>query len=424
MKSDNKFLSNNMDKIASIVIIIALIVSLSGVFLMNKNNTTEDIYTEENLYTHLLPDLIKNDNILKSVARDGKYPTIVKAAIEEKDVFVVQAPLYYYLISPLFLLSNKIGINHIVLIQIFNSILMLLTNVFFYLILKRVSRYFKLGNEFVLLSLLLFVFLPVHLYVTLVLGADISYYFFFVLSFYAFIKLSDKKTTSNALFLGVVLGFALLSRLFTVILIGTLILYAIRLHVKKRFHFRNKLLISLLVSIFGLTSIIRVLILSLRSKANNFIVDEVYAGAFIERSFSELPQLFGGFWGGVFGGSEQIRVLIIIVSILLTIITIFGMFKFFKINEKVGLSYLFLVSIITLVFGLHFSCNFLNLATSFTCVGELAHGRYFLVLDSLIALLVPAFILNIKDDALKLVGRGFIVIAAILFIVDFLYAFI
>ena len=383
------------------ILVLSLLISLYGIYLFSINDK----------YIELLPDFYRNINTVNFVSEKGYIPREIEfiPGSSEKGIMDHQ-PLYYYFTSLLLKLTKDL--NKVIVLQLFSTLMIFLTNIVFYLLLKKLFREEKIQ----IYSLALFSFFPLHLYISMFIGPDPLFYLLFISFLYFFVVTKEKKEMKNALILGVFLGLVLLTRVYGVILATTLFLYILYLHFKKNRE-RNLFLISLIFGLFiGAYGILR----------NYFIFGSLLASipAPIPSDINTFIRLFNSFWSGVYGGLENIKILIGICVIILLILFFVNFIKNFKILNRNDLFLLLgVICFLTLMQVFNLQCNFLEFIQNFRCEGDAGQNRYLIPFEAF-------FVIGMGFGLSKLGNRKifkylipvYVFVSCSLFAVDFIYA--
>jgi len=394
--------SRKFNLIVFLIILISLLTSLIAVYSIDEKENDS-----------LLPDFYRNYNTVKFVSEKGFMPKEIELNSDMKGV-MDHKPLYYYLSAGLLKVTK--GLNEVKVLQYFSTFLIFLTNIIFYLFLKKIIK----KKKFIIYSLALFCFLPTHLFISLFVGPDPLFYFLFILSLYFFITLKQKKDIKSSLIFGFLLGLALLARVQGLILIASLFLYNLYLYLKKNKE-RNLFLVSLILSIIvGAYGVLR----------NYFLFGKLLVSASVlstrEKGINTFIRLFNSFWGGIYGGLNSIKILIIICVIILLLIFIFSLTKYFSsLNKKDHLLFLSIICFLTLILIINLTCNFTTLITNFKCIGNAAQNRYLIPFEPFISILIGFGLYKLENKKyLKYLIPIFIILCCSLFAIDFIFALI
>ena len=404
-------------KVAVIVIILfSIFVSIMSLSLFKYGCDNDCVLMKEEM---VMPDFSWNYNTVKAVAATGIFPKEVEYVQMGKSWLwpMWHSPLYYYLSANIYHLALLTGSDPILLLHLFSILIISATNIAFYSFLKVLASKLGLGREFILYGLMLFVFLPTHLFVSLIVVGDPLFYFFMVLSLYMFLVFLGRFSLISALSLGSVLGLALLSSLGAVMLfIASSMILAIFL-LKREWKHVILLMISLLTgSLIGIYPIIRNL---LTFGTLYRLGDDLYP-----TKLRLLWRPFTAFWGGIFGGYDSIYYLVVLAVVLLTLLTLSGLLLSFR-NK--WLYFLLAIVIVNIVLGVQWNCNFLYLIQNSTCmVGVASMNRYFIGLEPAIAVYSSIAIMYLGNKSLLIrrLSPYFVIASALLFAIDFIAAFV
>lgn len=389
-----------MKKIIIGILVASLLVSLYGVYLFSLNDK----------YIELLPDFHRNYNTVKFVSENWFMPEEIEfiPGSEKKGVMDHQ-PLYYFLSGGLLKIIG--GGNDIIILQIFSVLTIFLTNIVFYLFLKETFKEEKIQ----IYGLSLFSFFPLHLYVSMFISPDPLFYLLFILCLYFFVKLKKEKNIENALIFGFLLGLVLLTRVYGIILIASLIVYILFLHFKKNKE-KNLFLIGLIVgSVVGAYGILR----------NYFIFGKLLASIPepVKSDINTFIRLFNSFWSGVYGGLGSIKIFIIFLVIILLFIFIYNLIRYFKLmNKKDHLLFLSIVCFLTLIQAINLTCNFTGLIQNLECAGDAAQNRYLIPFEPFLAIIIGFGLFNLNRKLYKYLVPIFVIVGCSVFAIDFIYA--
>jgi hypothetical protein len=346
--------------------------------------------------------------------------------VEGDKRIIYHAPLYYYYATFLYLIAKKIDVSDIFLIYFGSLVLFFFTNVFFFLNVKYISKnvFKKIDNAFIVYSLIIFLFLPVHLFLSIGVQSDIAMYFLFMVALFYYFKLVDNKNPYHSIILGLILGVSLLSSITSSIIIAGFIYQMIYLHFKKEKKLRNYLFISLLISAgVGAYPFIRNFVLF-----NNVLGDMRYEAAIrIHKSFfNTFLRVFRAFWGGVWGGNADIKIALVLFIVILCILVIAGIILYFKKCRDNSTNILLMVGVSILITSFLFMCDIAYLFKHGVCQGDTIQSRYLSPLNPLIAVFASITLTKIKDFIkykwIKVFIALFVSILALFFIIDYLTA--
>ena len=423
------------DKFVVAGVIFGFVVSIIALLFMAScsNSSIESCLLEKE---YLMPDFYWHTNTIKYVAyngilpyqvlgyEDGGYDGSSLNGGEEDLKNVIHGPLYYYLGAGIWRLSTNLGISQVLTLHIFSIILTLMANILFFLLIKKNSGLIGNKKQITIISTLLFIFFPLNLFLSLAIHTHAIFLVFLTLSFYLYSNLLEKRNLKNSLLLGISLGLGLLSSsmmlpLFLAIIIYTLFNYFFRKDNKIKFLFTS--IIS--GGIIGSVTLIR-----------NYILynDAIWGGIVAplhERSFFTLIRVLKTFFSGIYGGYSLIAPLIFIISVLIILISIYGLFIWIlkerekRFSNPNVINLVFLTSLITLILSFHTICNIQIMLKDFMCFGDIIHGRYLLPI-------VPGIAISFSIGLTKIMKKydyiKYLLILAVCFLysLDFIYALI
>jgi hypothetical protein len=357
-----------------------------------------------------MPDLYWHTNVIKYVSTYWSMPLEVESTkdggptgdtITGKGKGVFHSPIYYYMAAVIYSLTNSFLALHI-----FSIVIMLITNILFLFFLKEFSK--KIENKnFIIFALMLFVFLPIQLFTSLMIHPSVIYPPLLVLSLLLYIKAVNYPNKKNFIFLGIGVGILTLADLKGFVFPLALAFFNLYYLIKGKYKKFKLLTMSLIITaIVGSYTFIRNYI----QFGNPLGFWKTSQGYIYPHEFSKLLSYFPAFWGGIYGGSELIKPLLTILVIILTLITVYSIIK----NRNLDL--LVVMSFLTIILAFFMTCN-IEYLISFACKGEIVHGRYLVIFNPLIAIF--SSLIFIKKNKL---GLLFIVLISILFSLDFLMA--
>ena len=211
------------------IIVISFIISLFAILLSiqydkiysDDNFSVNKFFTSGSFTLPHLPDFARNYQYIDYIASNFSLPKEVTVQVLDREKIQPfwHSPLYYCLAASLLTIAKFLNINELLALQIFSAFLIMLTNICFYFLLRKLTKNEKLR----IYALALFCFLPTHLFISLFIGSDPLYYLFLILSIYCLVKFNINPSKKNAVLLGIALAFALFSRIAAVILIGALV---------------------------------------------------------------------------------------------------------------------------------------------------------------------------------------------------------
>ena len=414
----------NLNRIVAIILIIGFLVPTLGILL--ASNCDKDITNCLLEKEYLMPDFYWHYNVIRFVSVYGELPDYVLdnedggwdgSSLEGKQKRVSHAPLYYFLSAGVLIFARSMGLNSILALHIFSVILMLIGNILFFLLLKKISRNMDHKNQFIIFAILASIFIPTSLYVSLAIQGHSLFYLFMMLSFYIYIKFLKEKTFKNAILLGLVLSLCLLSSLAGLPLLVVLGIHLLWDYLKKKRKEGTFLLIPILLGGLCSTYIM----------VRNYVLygDFIWGSEIssIERNFFVLVRLVKAFFGGIFGGYELISPLIWIASILIIILSIYGFFCFNLKNK--WLSFMWMSGLLTIILAIHSVCNINIILKNMECIGgSIVHGRYLLNVIPLLSISFSMGFVNIFKGKYNLIKLFVILLMCLLYAFDFIYALV
>lgn len=420
-----------INKLITIGMIIGFIVSILGLFFMascSERSITDCLLEKE----YLMPDFYWHTNTIKYVAynwelpyqvlgyEDGSYDSSSLNNEAEDLKNVIHGPLYYYLGAVIWRISENIGINQILMLHIFSIFLILLTNILFFLLVRKISKYMMYKQQFIFSSVITFIFFPLNLYLSLTIHNHTLFLFFLILSFYLYHRLLEQKSLKNSIFLGISLGLGLLTSSMILPLFLAILFYLLFNY----FFNKDKNIKFILFSLFsgfimGSYTLIR----------NYLLYGEPIWGGIVaplrERNFFTLIRVGKAFFSGIYGGNNLIAPLIFIISILIVVISIYGIFCWFREQKKDkfsnAINIILLTGIITLILSFHTVCNLFPLLTRLSCFGDIIHGRHLLAITPALVLFFSIGLVNIFKKY-NLFIYLLIIFISILYSLDFISA--
>ena len=415
-----------LNKLIIIGLILGFIISLLGLIFMAscpRNSVTDCLIEKEDL----MPDFYWHINTIKYISSNWELPYQISEYKDEsqgglKDV--IHGPLYYFIGAGLWSLSMKIGVNPLIILHLFSIFLTLIANILFFLLIKRVSKDTNFKKQFILVSILIFIFFPLNLYISLIIHNHALFLMLLIFSFYLYSRSLEQRNLRNSCFLGISLGLGLLSSSMIIPLFLAIFIYTFLNYIFKKDRNIRFIALSLILGfIIGFFTLIRNYLLY-----GNPIWGRVIA-TLQERSFFNLVRVGKAFFSGAYGGFPLIVNLISIISIFITIISVYGFFCWInkergrKFKEANVTSLIFLTGIITLVLSFHSVCNLYSLLNNFICLGgDMIHGRHLLPI-------VPSISISFALGLTKLFRKRrliacILMIIIILYSLDFLYVWI
>lgn len=341
---------------------------------------------------------------------------------------IYHAPLYYYYATFLYLIAKMINVSDLFLIYFGSLVLFFFTNLFFFFNINRISKYVykRTNNTFIIYSSILFLFLPVHLFLSLGIQQDIPIYFLFMVALFYYFKLTETKQFKHAFILGLVLGAGLLTNIAGLIIIAGFFYQMIYWHFKNNKITRNHLFWSLFISIVtGSYSFIRNMIL-FKHPVGDLIT---LGGQKVHNNiFFTFFRVFKAYWGGIFGGNAHIKLVLTLFIIILCICVILGSVFYFRKYKNDYMTILLMIGLSVFITSFLFMCNIPYLLEHGICKGDTIQSRYLYPLNCLTAIFASIFLVKIKNSiknkTLKILPNIFVGIIALLFIIDFLTAII
>lgn len=427
----------NFNKIIMLILSINFLLSLYSVFLLSRcdlGSTYDCLLSKEGFFA----DFYYHYNTLKYTGVHGIFPSIEipndvdggfdGASIYGKDNRIIyHAPIYYYLSGFVYVLAKSININDLLALHIFSIVIFLFTNILFFFLVRKISKYFsKNGQKFIIYSLVIFIVLPTPLHASLAIQSDGLFYLSVIASFLVYLHFLENKTAKNALFLGLIVGLSLLTRLVGIIVLFALLFYIVKLHFEKKRESRNLVCFSFVIAfILGLIPFVR-----------NYILTGYIYGDMLARGVAlhNLPKLLykvytctSAFWAGIAGGLPHLKPLLFLISILLTSLALIGLVLYFKeMRKKVDLDFIILTYIFTAIFLVAYMCSPIIFLKTGLCYGRGIQNRYVLSLAPMIPLFSAIALIKIQDKKpyLKYFIYIFLSLACLVFIVDFISALI
>ncbi|MBI2105592.1 hypothetical protein HYT56_02010 [Candidatus Woesearchaeota archaeon] len=428
MSSLEKFLEEHFKLVIFFILAIAFIVSLLGIVIAtncNLNDAEKCMLSKE----YLMPDFYWHYNTIRYVASYGEFPVVVmedcdagpagdiiidEGECDPKDMY--HSPLYYFTAAGIYKLINIFNINNLIALHISSIFIILITNVLFLLLSTEISKIYNLRKKFIVASLAIFSFLPVHLFHSVMIHDGVLFYPFLIATIYMFIKFSNQPSLKYSIFLGIFIGLSLLSflaGLMSFIVVGLFLTF----YLMQKKYYKSKLLsMSLIIgTVIGIYPIIRNIILY-KNPIGPFLSDFVIHNTDISR----FPFYFGAFWGGIYGGLNILFIPLALITLALTGLTIYGIVKYYQNNK--GLNFMILIGLVTLFFLFQMTCNIFTLLKTGSCIGTFGHGKYLVSLNPIIAIFSSMVLINLK--CFKKIVLPLVFLVSILFAVDFIFAFI
>tara|TARA_Y100000034_G_scaffold8280_1_gene9031 strand:+ start:466 stop:1758 length:1293 start_codon:yes stop_codon:yes gene_type:complete len=429
MASLNNFIEEHFKLLIVIILALSFFVAILGiVFATNCSlgDAEECMLSKENI----LPDFYWHYNTIKYVAASGEFPYSVPGGCDggpngdfgeddkttcgpHKEMY--HSPLYYFVGAGIFKLSNIFNLNSLITLHVLSVFIALITNLIFLLLLIELARNYRLDKKFIIFALAIFTFLPVHLFYSVMIYDGVLFYPFLIATIYMFVRFSEKPNLRNSIFLGVVTGFSLLSFLAGIMSLIALGILLIILYLRKKYYKAKFLFLSIVVgSIIGSYPIIRNTIVY-GNPMGPFLAEYIVSNTDLTR----LPLYYRAFWGGVYGGLDQLFIPLVIITIILSIATIYSIIKNYK--KASSLNLMLFIGVITLAFLFQMTCNVFTLLKTGTCIGTFGHGKYLVSLNPIIAIFSSMVLINIQKFKTLIVFL--VILIFIVFGIDFLFAF-
>ena len=360
------------------------------------------------------PDFLWNFEAVRFTAEQGVLPE----AVPHYDPFhggaslrqMWHAPGYYYLAAGLGRVAGILGVPLLVSTALVSVLMIGLAKLFFLLLLRELGFRGQSAGD----AALLFFFLPTHLYYTLFINGDPVFYFFLVASAWVFLRLITSGSWFEGTLLGLLLGAALLSHLSALLLIATYASYGgFRILQKAYREGGGVLLASLLGLLVGSYPLVKNLL-----KFGSLLGDTIPS----PQTPWIIVRTFGAFWGGVFGGAPLLNPAIVIFSLLLTGLAIFGIFLWWKNEDRRPLLFLSLLALMVTLMMVVFVCNPEPSLHEGSCIGKDVHARFLIPFELLLAIFPAYAARRIQQQSLKRMVRLVFVGASAMFLADFWWA--
>lgn len=411
---------NRENKVIILILVINLLILLASIFISGFYNNNFSINHFEEKSAFLLSDTYRNIKAIEFVSKNGKFPNI-----GQLEYVPPHPPVYYFLSAPVVLFANLTNQNVMLMLEIFSITIMFLSTLIFLMTLKRIKRHFK-NKNFIIYAIILFCFLPATLASSRLMTPDVLFFLLLNLSLYFYVKLIETKSKYYALFLGIIMGLAFWTWFSVIPLLVSLFIYIIILHFFKRYKERNLLLSSFIIAVLmGIYPLIN----AFRLFGSNLIGNITYAPAVMHQGtniFLILKNILFGYWGGVYGGIRDLRIIRGIFILLLGLYFLNGILKSFKnYNYKTFYNFITIFLIIFILFSLHHNCDIPKFLLTKGCFGWGTQARYLIPLNPLIAIFSSIGLINLenKNKKFKVLNYLFMFIISFLFIIDFLVAF-
>lgn len=431
-----KKIKNFEKKLIIFLLLLGFLVPLIGFVSMSvcSNGSINECLYETRF---VFPDFFYQYNTMRYIYHHGTFPSkLITTDLGGEDGTqsdgdwraIYHSPLYYYFGALILVIANNTHISDLFLLYFSSLVMLFFINLFFFFNIRHISKqvYKKVNNKFIIYSLLIFMFLPVHLFLSNGIQSDIPLYLFYMISLFYYFKVLEYKNTKYSIILGVVLGISLLARIATLIVVGGFMFQMVYFHLKKEKKLRNCLFNSLLVTTgVGAYPFIRNIVLY-----KNPIGDMRYDLAMrIHKNISyTLFRVFRAYWGGIFGGNLSIKLILVPFILALCALVIVGLFFYFKKYRNHDTDIPLMVGLSTLIISFLFMCKISYYLKYGVCQGDTIQNRYLSPLNPLIAIFASMALVkmkeSIKNKLLKIVPDVFAGMLALLFIIDFLTAVI
>lgn len=431
-----KRIDNNTGRFIIFLLLLGFLVPFIGFISMSvcdKGSINECLYTTKFVF----PDFFYQYNTMRYIYYHGTFPShliisdLGGADGTQSDGIwrsIYHAPLYYYFGALIFWIAKGISISDLFSLYFASLIMFFFINLFFFYNMKYISKqvYRRINNRFIIYSLIIFLFLPVHLHLSTGIQSDIPLYLLYMVAIFYYFKLLKYKESKYSVILGVILGISLLTRIASLIFIGGFIFQMVYFHLKKDKMLRNRLFKSLLIGAgIGSYPFIRNIILF-----RNPIGDMRYelAMKLHKNIFYTIFRVFRAYWGGIFGGNDHIRLILTLFIVLLCVIVALGLVLYLKKYRNDYVDVLLMVGLSTFIISFLFMCKVSYFLQYGVCQGDTIQDRYLAPLNPLIAVFSGIALIkirgSIKNRSLKILPDIFVGVLASLFIIDFLTAVI
>lgn len=429
-----KKIQDDSEKLVIFLLIIGFLVPLAGFISMSvceKGSVNNCLYATRFVF----PDFFYQYNTIRYIYYHGTFPSKLiitdlggEDGTKSDGVWrsIYHAPLYYYFGALVFLIAKKINVSDLFLLYFASLVMFFFINLFFFLNVKLISKqiFKKTDNKFIIYSLIVFLFLPVHLFLSTGIQSDIPLYLLYMASIFYYFKFLEHKNLKHSIILGIILGISLLARIASLIFIGGFALYVVYLHFKQEIKLRNRLFTSLLIATgVGSYPFIRNIVLF-----KNPIGDMRYdlAMRIHKNIFYTIFRVFRAYWGGIFGGNAHIKLILSLFILFLCILVLLGIVLYLKRYRNNYVDVLLMVGLSTFIISFLFMCKASYFLQHGVCQGDTLQDRYLAPLNPLIAVFSGIALVKIRDSiknkGLKMLPNIFVGILASLFIIDFLTA--
>ncbi len=405
------------------ILVINFLVLLSSVFISGAENGNFSIRSFEDKSVMFLSDITRNINIFEFVVENKRFPGVG----EVEPNMPAHPPLYYFLLAPIVIFSNLTNQNVMLMLEISSIIIFFIASIIFWRTLKRINKYIKRDN-FVIYSVMVFNFLPTTLASSRLITLDVLFFLLFTIFLYFFTKLIENKSKVYALALGISLGVAFWTWLSIIPLLVALFIFIVILHLLREYRERNLLSLSLIIGVLvGGASLIRNWVVYGSDLIGNAAYSSVAQHYGTEISII-LLRILSGYWGGIYGGVKELKLLMIIFIIFLNLFFIYGLINAFN-NKSYDFKKFLVFSIIFFIifsfFGIHHNCDIFRFLSSGGCYGWGTQGRYLIPLNPFIGMFVSMGLISLERINKKFIWLNylFVLIISTLFTIDFLVAF-
>src|SRR3989344_301568 len=416
----------NIDKSDRIIILILaanFMILLSSIFLSGAENGSFSLEQFEETSIMFLSDIVRNINIFEFVVENKRFPGVG----EVEPNMPAHPPLYYFLLTPVIVFSNLINQNVMLMLELSSIIIFFIASIIFWRVLKMINKYVK-KNNFVVYSFMIFTFLPTTLASSRLVTPDVLFFLLFTIFLYFFTKLIENKSKFYALIIGIVLGMAFWTWLSVIPLLVALFIFIVILHLLGEYKERNLLSLSLIIGVLvGGASLIRNLVVYGGDLIGNAAYSSVAQHPGTEISII-LLRIWSGYWGGIYGGVEELKLLMIIFIIFLNLFFIYGLINAFN-NKSYDFKKFLVFSIIFFIvfsfFGIHHNCDIFKFLSTGGCYGWGTQGRYLIPLNPFIGIFASIGLISLEkiNKKFKWLNYLFVFLISVLFAIDFLVAF-
>src|SRR3989338_1979231 len=413
----------NKDKIVLLILLVNLLTLLGSIYISGLEGGRFSIEKFEEKSVILLSDTIRNLNIFKFVVENKAFPDI--GDIEPNTP--AHPPLYYFLLAPVVSFSQANGINIMLSLEIFSVFIMFLVSIIFWRCLERIGKHIE-NKNFVIYGVAFFCFLPSTLATSRMITPDVLFFLFFSLALYFLIRVIEDKSGKDAFLLGITLMLSLWTWLSTIPLLIAIFIFIGFLHHSDKLKERNLLFLAFLIGVIGGSfSLIRNLLVY----GGDLVGNAAYSSTAMHQGTNiilVITRIFGGYWGGVYGGISDFRILIGLSIVLFLIMFIYGVNKYVKIENngvKAFLNFTIIFFIIFVLFGIHHNCDIFKFLSTGGCYGWGTQGRYLIPLNPFIGIFASIGLISLEkiNKKFKWLNYLFVFLISVLFAIDFLVAF-